>query len=133
MVTLHPQSAMEHLHHRFIAADGTGSDGAIAFEATEVSATTKQRKLVPVKPPEPLAGTPDRSPIPLADSVTAGAAAVQQSARQAKTAAGGAAGRFFGGIQDRLPRAVRSRRPPGDRRCRRAARPSAGRRSRRWP
>ncbi|HSS36379.1 MAG TPA: hypothetical protein VLR93_08890 [Patescibacteria group bacterium] len=112
MVTLHPQSAMEHLHHRFIAADGTGSDGAIAFEATEVSATTKQRKLVPVKPPEPLAGTPDKSPIPLADSVTAGAAAVQQSARQARTAAGGAAGRFFGGVQDRLPR----RSGPADRR-----------------
>ena len=104
MVTLHPQSAMEHLHHRFIAADGTGSDGAIAFEATEVSATTKQRKLVPVKPAEPLAGSPDRSPIPLADSVTAGAAAVQQSASKAKSAAGGAAGRVFGGMQDRLPR-----------------------------
>ncbi len=104
MVTLHPQSAMEHLHHRFIAADGTGSDGAIAFEATEVSATTKQRKLVPVKPAEPLAGSPDRSPIPLADSVTAGAAAVQQSATKAKTAAGGAAGRMLGGLQDRLPR-----------------------------
>ncbi len=112
MVTLHPQSAMEHLHHRFIAADGTGSDGAIAFEATEVSATTKQRKLVPVKPAEPLAGSPDKSPIPLADSVTAGAAAVSQSARQAKTAAGGAAGRFLGGIQDRLPR----RSGPTDRR-----------------
>ncbi len=112
MVTLHPQSAMEHLHHRFIAADGTGSDGAIAFEATEVSATTKQRKLVPVKPPEPLAGTPDRSPIPLADSVTAGAAVVQQSARQARTAAGGAAGRLLGGVQDRLPR----RSGPSDRR-----------------
>ena len=27
MVTLHPQPAMEHLHHRFIAADGAGSDG----------------------------------------------------------------------------------------------------------
>ena len=112
MVTLHPQSAMEHLHHRFIAADGTGSDGAIAFEATEVSATTKQRKLVPVKPAEPLAGSPDKSPIPLADSVTAGAAAVSQSARQAKSAAGGAAGRFLGGIQDRLPR----RSGPTDRR-----------------
>ena len=36
MLTLHPQSAMEHLHHRFVAADGSGSDGAIAFEATEV-------------------------------------------------------------------------------------------------
>jgi hypothetical protein len=112
MVTLHPQSAMEHLHHRFIAADGSGSDGAIAFEATEVSATTKQRKLVPVKPAEPLAGTPDRSPIPLADSVTAGAAAVTQSARQATSAAGGAAGRLLGGMQDRLPR----RSSPTDRR-----------------
>ncbi len=104
LVTLHPQSAMEHLHHRFIAADGSGSDGAVAFEATEVSATAKQRKLVPVKPPEPLAGSPDRSPIPLADSVSAGAAAVQQSARQARSAAGGLAGRLLDRIQDRLPR-----------------------------
>ena len=31
---------------------------------------------MPVRPDEPLAGLPDRSPIPLADSVTAGAAAV---------------------------------------------------------
>src|SRR5258706_320713 len=29
LVTLHPQSAMEHLHHRFTAADGSGSDGAL--------------------------------------------------------------------------------------------------------
>ena len=71
MLTLHPQSAMEHLHHRFVAADGSGSDGAIAFEATEVSATSKSRTLVPVKPAEPLAGAPDRSPIPLADNVAA--------------------------------------------------------------
>ncbi len=56
MLTLHPQSAMEHLHHRFVAADGSGSDGAIAFEAGEASATSKSRTLVPVKPAEPLAG-----------------------------------------------------------------------------
>jgi hypothetical protein len=104
LVTLHPQSAAEHLHHQYIAADGSGSDGAIALEATEVSATAKQRRLIPVKPPEPLAGSPDRSPIPLADGVSAGAAAVSQSASKAKTAAGGAAGRLFGGFLDRLPR-----------------------------
>lgn len=104
IVTLHPQSAMEHLHHRFVAADGTGSDGAIAFEATEVSATQKQRTLVPVKPPEPLAGAPERSPIPLADSVSGGVAAVQASARQARTAAGGAAGRLVWRLQDLMPR-----------------------------
>ena len=52
MVTLHPQSAMEHLHQRFKAADGSGSDGAIAFEATEVASTSRGRTLVPVKPAE---------------------------------------------------------------------------------
>ena len=46
MITLHPQSAMEHIHHRFVASDGSGSDGAVAFEATEVAATQKQRTLV---------------------------------------------------------------------------------------
>jgi hypothetical protein len=103
LVTLHPQSAMEHLHHRFIAADGTGSDGALAIEATEVSSTSKQRTLVPVKPPEPLAGTPDRSPIPLADSVGGGVAAMSAGASRARTAAGGVFGRAFRRVQDLLP------------------------------
>ncbi len=76
MVTLHPQSAMEHLHQRFVAANGKGSDGAIAFEATEVAATHRGRAPVPVRAAEPLAGAPDRSPIPLADPVVDGVGAV---------------------------------------------------------
>ena len=88
MLTLHPQSAMEHLHHRFVAADGSGSDGAIAFEATEVSSTSRARTLVPVRPAEPLAGAPDRSPIPLADNVQAAGVAVSAAAGSAKIAAG---------------------------------------------
>ena len=76
LVTLHPQSAIEHLHARFVAADGKGSDGALAFEANEVGATHKAKTLVPVRPAEPLAGAPDKSPIPLADTVTASAAAI---------------------------------------------------------
>ena len=103
LVTLHPQSAMEHLHHGFVTANGSGSDGALAVEATEVSSTSKQRTLVPVRPPEPLAGSPDRSPIPLADSAAGGVAAVSASASRAKTAAGGAAGRFVRRLQDLLP------------------------------
>lgn len=103
MVTLHPQSAMEHLHHRFIAASGGGSDGAIALEATEVASTHHHRALVPVRADEPLAGAPDRSPIPLADSVTDGVAAVSAGARQARQAAGGAMGRGLRSFQDRLP------------------------------
>ncbi|HEY3164305.1 MAG TPA: hypothetical protein VGJ71_08085 [Candidatus Limnocylindrales bacterium] len=103
MVTLHPQPAMEHLHHRFIAADGAGSDAMIAFEATEVASTHRSRTLVPVRPAEPLAGAPDRSPIPLADNVTGGVAAVQASAGRARDAAGGVLTRIVQRFQDLLP------------------------------
>jgi len=103
MVTLHPQPAMEHLHHRFFAADGAGSDAMIAFEATEVAATHRSRTLVPVRPAEPLAGAPDRSPIPLADNVTGGVAAVQASATRARSAAGGLFTGLVRRAQDVLP------------------------------
>ena len=63
MLTLHPQSAMEHLHHRFVAADGSGSDGAIAFEATEVSSTAKATDARP----GPAGRAARRRPGPLAD------------------------------------------------------------------
>lgn len=111
LVTLHPQSAVEHLHGRFVAADGTGSDAALAFEATEVGATHKAKALVPVRAAEPLAGAPDRSPIPLADSVTAGAAALGAGATRARTAAGNRLERLVWRAQDLLPR-----RGPGVRR-----------------
>ncbi len=102
--TLHPQAAMEQVHRRFTAAGGAGSDGALAIEAAEVSATSQRAPLVPVRPPEPLAGTPDRSPIPLADSVGGGVAAVSAGATKAKSAAGSAMGGAVGRLQDLLPR-----------------------------
>ena len=104
MLTLHPQSAMEHLHHRFVAAEGSGSDGAIAFEATEVSSTSRARTLVPVRPAEPLAGAPDRSPIPLADNVQAAGIAVSAAAGSARTAAGGALEQVVERVQGLMPR-----------------------------
>jgi hypothetical protein len=103
LVTLHPQPAMEHLHRRFVESGGTGSDGAIVLEAAEVAVTRSGRTLVPVRPPEPLAGAPDRSPIPLADTVSGGVAAAQAGARRARLAAGGAAGRLILRLQDALP------------------------------
>jgi hypothetical protein len=104
MLTLHPQSAMEHLHARFRAADGAGSDGAIAFEATEVAQTSRGRTLVPVRPAEPLAGAPDRSPIPLADNVQAAGAAVSAAAGTARDVAGNAFERLVARVQELLPR-----------------------------
>ena len=104
VVTLHPQAAMEHLHHRFVAAGGSGSDAALALEAGEVSATAQRGRLVPMRPPEPLAGQPDRSPIPLADSVGDGMAAVSSGASRARSAAGSALTGLAGRLQDLLPR-----------------------------
>lgn len=102
--TLHPQAAMERAHARFVAAGGTGSDGAIAIEAVEVSSTSQRGRLVPARPPEPLAGAPDRSPIPLADSVGGGVAAVSSGASRARSAAGHAAGGAIRRLQELLPR-----------------------------
>ena len=104
LVTLHPQPAMEHLHRSFVDAGGTGSDAGLVLEASEVAVTRSGRTLVPVRPPEPLAGAPDRSPIPLADTVSGGVAAAQAGARRARSAAGGAFGRLVLRVQDALPR-----------------------------
>ncbi|MDL2335021.1 MAG: hypothetical protein QFC55_03185 [Chloroflexota bacterium] len=86
VVTLHPQSAAEHLHHLFVAAGGDGSDSVMALEATEVSLARVEHRLVPVSPSEPLAGAPITSPIPLADHIAGAATAVQERAVAARGA-----------------------------------------------
>jgi hypothetical protein len=111
LVTLHPQSAVEHLTTRFRAGGGTGSDGALIIEAAEVAVSRAGVVPVPVRPAEPLAGAPDHSPIPLADTVAGGFAAAQSGARWARGAAGGALYRAILRIQDALPsRGTRKRR-----------------------
>ncbi|MET1232308.1 MAG: hypothetical protein ABWY52_05620 [Candidatus Limnocylindrales bacterium] len=108
LVTLHPQSAAEHLHHLFVAAKGSGSDAILALEASEVPATRVEHKLVPVRPAEPLAGARDRSPIPLADPIAGAAGAVGQRASDLKTGIGLAGAtivdRLFGLMPRRRPR-----------------------------
>jgi hypothetical protein len=103
LVTLHPQSAVEALTARFRAEGGTGSDGALIIEAAEIAVARAGVVPVPVRPAEPLAGVPDRSPIPLADSVVSGVAAAQSGARWARGAAGNALYRALLRIQDALP------------------------------
>src|SRR5690348_357171 len=103
LVTLHPQSAAEQLTARFRAAGGTGSDGALILEAAEIAVSRAGVVPVPVRPAEPLAGMPDRSPIPLADTVAGGVAAAQSGARWARGAVGRALYRGLLGLQDRLP------------------------------
>src|SRR4051812_46702039 len=104
VVTLHPQSAVEHLHHLFVAAGGEGSDAVLALEATEVSLTRVEHKLVPVVPAEPLAGAPERSPIPMADQIAGFATAVRGRAGATRT---GVSEGFSGAVSrvlDLMPR-----------------------------
>jgi hypothetical protein len=111
LVTLHPQSAVEALTARFHAGGGSGSDGVVIIEAAEVAVSRSGVVPVPVRPAEPLAGQPDRSPIPLADSVASGFAAAQDASRRARGAAGGVLYRLLTRVQDALPsRGVPNRR-----------------------
>ena len=103
LVTLHPQSAAEQLTARFHAGAGAGSDGVMIIEAAEIAVSRAGVVPIPVRPAEPLAGMPDRSPIPLADTVAGGFAAAQSSARWARGAVGRALYRFLLRIQDALP------------------------------
>ena len=107
IVTLHPQSAIDRIHERLAgersAAGPPIGDGMIVLEVTEVPSTTKAHRLVPAQPPEPRAGQPDRSPIPLADTLTDGVAAAQASAKGVGDAAKGAAAGIFGRALDHLP------------------------------
>jgi hypothetical protein len=48
ILTLHPQAAVEHLHHLFVAAGGAGSDGLIAVESTEQTSRVQARATAPV-------------------------------------------------------------------------------------
>ena len=103
VVTLHPQSAAEHLHHLFVAAGGDGSDAVLAIEATEVSLAKVEHRLVPVSPSEPLAGAPIASPIPLADKVAGAASAVQERAVAARGAMREGLGRIIDRVLDLMP------------------------------
>jgi hypothetical protein len=104
VVTLHPQSAVEHLHHLFVAAGGEGSDAVLTIEATEVSLNRVEPKLVPVSPSEPLAGAPMKSPIPLADQISGTATAIQDRAVAARLAIGDSFSRTVSGVLDLMPR-----------------------------
>ena len=109
ITTLRPAPAAQHLHHRLVAEGAEGSDALLVVEASEVPATRVEHRLVPVHPAEPLAGAPERSPIPLADSVADGVTAVRGTAQRA----GGAGASALGALVDRalelLPRRAPAR------------------------
>ena len=111
VLQLHPQAAVEEIHRQFGSGSlgSTGGDGILFIEATEVAATHKTAPLKPVWPGDSMAGAPDRSPIPLADAVVGGVAAMQTTARHAQIAADSWLRRGVYSLFDRMPQRPMSR------------------------
>jgi hypothetical protein len=111
VLQLHPQAAVEQIHRQFGSGSlgSTGGDGMLFIEATEVAATHKTAPLKPVWPADPMAGAPERSPIPLADTVAGGVTAMQTTARHAQVAADSWLRRGVYGLFDRMPQRPMSR------------------------
>jgi hypothetical protein len=100
VVTLHPQSAVEHLHHLFVAAGGEGSDAVLAIEASETATPRAENRLVPV------ASAEDGSGGRAALGGAAGGSLISARAIGARDAMGNA----LGGLTDRLADLVPGRR-----------------------
>jgi hypothetical protein len=67
ILTLHPQAAVNHLHHLFVAAGGAGSDGLIAVEAKEQTSRVQTRATAPVG--EAYGDLPGVVPVPVGGAV----------------------------------------------------------------
>ncbi len=104
ITTLPPAQAAAHLHHRLVAEGAQDSDAILVIEASEVPATRVEHRLVPVHPADPLAGAPDRSPIPLADSVVEGVTVVRGTAVRAGDVGATALAGVVERVLDLLPR-----------------------------
>ncbi len=108
---LHPQGAVDQIQRQFGSGSlgSTGGDGIIVVEATEVASTHRAQPLKPVWPSDSRAGAPEHSPIPLADTVVGGVAAVQSSARHVQATADGWMRRGAYSLFDRMPQRAMSR------------------------
>jgi hypothetical protein len=106
VIQLHPQVAIDQIH-RQLTGGGigvAGGDGMLALEADEVPVTQKGQPLRPVWPSDSLAGVPERSPIPLAETIVDSVSVVQHTAQQVQRSADGVLRHSVYGLFDRMPR-----------------------------
>ncbi|MGH2385169.1 MAG: hypothetical protein ACRDGB_09005 [Candidatus Limnocylindria bacterium] len=123
---MRPAQAVEHLQHVFAIRGGSGSDGILAVEVTELPSTATTHHLEPVRPAEPFAGLPDQSPVPLADAIGRGLHRAGDTAEGARSAIGRGLLTVIGWILAFVPR----RRPEYPRSIPRTAEREEGRRRR---
>ena len=123
---MRPAAAIEHLQQVFAIRGGTGSDGMLAIEIAELSATQTVHQLEPVRPAEPFAGLPDQSPVPLADAIGRGFHSAGDAAEGMRAAVGRAVLTLLSWILAFVPR----RRPEYPRSIPRTSEREQGRRRR---
>jgi hypothetical protein len=99
-----PAAAAQHLHRLFLDRGGSGSDGLITIELTAIGLTTTTHRLEPVRPADPLAGLPDRSPVPGADAVGGAIRRADQAVDHAQSRLGGSVDLFIGRLMALMPR-----------------------------
>lgn len=126
LAAMRPGLAVEHLQQVFGIRGGSGSDGLLAIQIIELSATATTHHLDPVRPAEPFAGLPDQSPVPLADAIGRGLHRAGDVAEGAKGAFGRAILTLLSWILAFVPR----RRPEYPRTIPRTAEVEQGRRRR---
>ena len=76
ILTLHPQAAVDHLHHLFVATGGAGSDGLIAVEAKEQTSRVTSRPTAPAGTP---GDVPGAAPVPVGGAVASAVLGVRDS------------------------------------------------------
>jgi len=104
LLDLRPAAAAQHLHRLFRDRGGSGSDGLITIELTAIGLTTTTHRLEPVRPADPLAGLPDRSPVPGADAVGGAIRRADQAVDHAQSRLGGSVDLFIGRLMALMPR-----------------------------
>ncbi len=104
VITLHPQSAVEHLHHLYVAAGGEGSDALIAIEASEAALARGDHRLVPIEVPDSPAAQHFGAPVPLGDQASGTGAAVADRATAARDAMRAGMTGVVGRLLDLMPR-----------------------------
>jgi len=104
LLDLRPAAAAQHLHRMFLDRGGSGSDGLITIELTAIGLTATTHRLEPVRPADPLAGLPDRSPVPGADAVGGAIRRADQAVDHAQSRLGGSIDLFIGRLMALMPR-----------------------------
>jgi hypothetical protein len=104
LLTLRPTAAAQHLHRVFRERGGSGSDGLITIELLAIPLTATTHRLEPVRPADPLAGLPDRSPVPGADAVGGALRRADRAVDSAQSRLGQSMDLLIGRLMTLMPR-----------------------------